>query len=101
MIRVTQREHLLHCVVPAVDVRAGEAPGIGERAVPAEVAALEAALTKAGETWRYWADARISCHINYYAGKHEGLKLALEIIRGRAATGGNGEAQQQGGGQTP
>jgi hypothetical protein len=42
MIQITQRIHLLYCVVPAATVRAGEAPGIGERAVPAEMPDWEA-----------------------------------------------------------
>lgn len=37
MIRITQREHLLHCIVPAATVRLEvEAAGIGDRVVPAE-----------------------------------------------------------------
>lgn len=52
MIQITRVEHLLHCVVPAATVRMQvEAAGIGERAVPAEIAALETALqliTQAG-----------------------------------------------------
>ena len=96
MIQITQREHLLHCVVPAATVRMQEeATGMEDRAVPAEIAALEAALSIVTKEWPR-ALASGDRPMSHWAGMCEtALREIIYLKRRRDAIGGNDGAERR------
>jgi hypothetical protein len=95
MIQITQRIHLLHCVVPAATVRAGEAPGIGERAVPAEREALRQALRISDARWRMASESKQWDKWDIYRVLSTALRRAIGNTQSRASLGGNAKGDSQ------
>jgi len=85
----TSDPHLLQCVVPAVTVPPESLSGMEQRAVPAEVEALEAALRSIEKAVDLLRIAKSDD--NWYATAQIGVSLhgVLESERRRASTGGN------------